>query len=104
MMPPVSVPLTGGTVSARAGVNASIPHTAARLTAPIIRIADSISFGGTIRRIVPDEKNGRGFGPELSAGCCRVALDLVRASRHRPPLKIIRRIAHARPLLIIEKK
>jgi hypothetical protein len=37
--------LNGGTVSARAGVNASIPHAAAKLKAPIIRIADSISFG-----------------------------------------------------------
>src|ERR1700761_7278052 len=84
MIPPVSLPLNGGPGSSRAGVNASIPHTAARLMAPIIRIADSISFGGTIRRIAADEKNGRGLGPELSAGCCRVALDLVRASRHRP--------------------
>jgi hypothetical protein len=43
-MPPVSLPWKGGTVSARAGAQASIPHMATQLAAPIIRIADSISL------------------------------------------------------------
>jgi hypothetical protein len=44
MMPPVSLPRNGGTVSARAGAQASIPHVATRLKAAIIRIADSICW------------------------------------------------------------
>jgi hypothetical protein len=58
MMPPVSLPLNGGTVSARAGAHASIPHTATRLAAPIIRIADSLSLEPTLKRIRRHEKNG----------------------------------------------
>src|ERR1700737_4766292 len=98
-MPPVSLPLNGGTQgnqseplnqgnqSASAGAQASIPHTATKLAAPIIRIADSISLGGgTLKRIARHEKNGRRFNADLSPKCCRVALDLVRASRHRQPV------------------
>ena len=58
MMPPVSLPLNGGTQSARAGAHASIPHTANRLAAPIIRIANSIRLGDTLVRIAGHEKNG----------------------------------------------
>jgi hypothetical protein len=36
--------LKGGTVSAHAGPHTSVPQTAIRLAAPIIRIADSISL------------------------------------------------------------
>src|SRR5260370_13894807 len=85
-MPPVSWPWNGGTRSACAGAHASIPHTATRLAAPIIRIADSISLGGTLKRIARHEKNGRGLGADLLERCCRLALDLVRASRHRQPV------------------
>src|SRR5450756_259462 len=83
MMPPVSLPLNDGTQSACAGAHASIPHIAARLAASIIRIADSISLGTTLVRIGRHEKNGRRPGGDLSAECCRAALDLVGASRHR---------------------
>ena len=38
------IALDGGTLSARAGPHTSIPQTAIRLAAPIIRIADSISL------------------------------------------------------------
>src|SRR6266851_3561848 len=92
-MPPVSLPLNGGTVSnhgsaesARAGAHASTPHMATRHAAPVIRIADSISLANTLKRNHGQEKNSRRFAVDLSAGCCRVALDLVRASRHRPPI------------------
>src|SRR5271170_2688123 len=95
-MPPVSLPLNDGTVSARAGAHASIPHTATRLAAPMIRIADSLWLGDTLGRIARHEKNGGAPGDELKPRCCRVALDPVRASRHRPRTWIIRRIAHAR--------
>src|ERR1700704_2171002 len=91
-MPPVSLPLNGGTVSnhgspesARAGAHASTPHMATRHAAPVIRIADSILLADTLERNHGQEKNGRRLEADLSAGCCRVALDRVRASRHRPP-------------------
>jgi hypothetical protein len=46
MMPPVSLPFMGGTISARAAPHVSIPHTAAaRIAGPIIRIVDSIVAG-----------------------------------------------------------
>src|SRR5271168_4188423 len=99
MMPPVSLPLNGGTVSARAGVNASIPLPATspaanrllatRLLTPIIRIADSISLKGTLKRIRRHEKNGRRFAAGLSAGVAALHLTLsglhgtVPASDHR---------------------
>ena len=64
-MPPVSLPLKGGTQSARAGVLASIPHVvtkqaATRPAAVIIRIADSIGLSVTIECVGGREKNGRG--------------------------------------------
>jgi hypothetical protein len=59
MMPPVSLPLNDGTQSARAGAHASIPQTATRLAAPMIRIADSIRLGDTLERILRHEKNGQ---------------------------------------------
>src|SRR5450755_3670350 len=84
MMPPVSLPLNPGTgQSACAGAHASIPHIATRLRAPIFRIADSIWLGVTLERIARHGKNGPGFDADLSERCCRVALDLIRASRHR---------------------
>src|SRR5882757_10609574 len=74
MMPPVSLPLNGGTQSARAGAHASIPHTATRLTAPIIRIANSIPPKRTLRRIGRHEKNGWRVDGELSAGVAALHL------------------------------
>jgi hypothetical protein len=41
---------------------------------------------GTLKRIAGLGKNGRRFDTELLERCCRVALDLVRASRHRQPV------------------
>src|SRR3954452_11684146 len=87
MMPPVSLPWKGGTWSACAGTHASIPHMATRLAAPIIRIADSIWLAGTLERIGRRGKNGGRFDADLSERCCRLALDLVRASRHRPHIR-----------------
>src|ERR1700722_9786967 len=96
-MPPVSLPLNAGTGSAQAGADASIPHIATRLAAPMIRIANSLWLSDTLRRIWRHEKNGGAPGAELKPRCCRVALDPVRASRHRPNTWITPRIAHARP-------
>src|ERR1700730_12892370 len=76
MMPPVSLPLNGGTQSASAGAHASIPHAATRLKAPIIRIADSISLERTLTRIGRHEKNGRRVDAELSAGVAALHLTL----------------------------
>src|SRR3977135_4080116 len=94
-MPPVSLPLNGGTQgnqsvplnqggqSACAGAHASIPHTATRLATLIIRIADSISLGHP--KAHPSSwKERLAFRRGVIARCCRVALDLVRASRHGP--------------------
>src|SRR5260370_36280708 len=92
-MPTVSLPLNratgshhGSAASALAGAHAQPPHMATRQAAPVIRIADSISLANTLKRNHGQEKNSRRFAVDLSAGCCRVALDLVRASRHRPPI------------------
>jgi hypothetical protein len=60
--------LKGGTVSARAGPHASIPHIAARIAGPIIRIVDSIFAGASVERRCGDEKNGQRVDGELSAG------------------------------------
>ncbi len=56
-MPPVSLPLNGGTVSACAGRHASIPAAATRPAITIFRIADSMSNSGTLERIGKGEKN-----------------------------------------------
>src|SRR5258705_5540540 len=101
-MPPVSLPLKGGTVSARAGVHASIPHMATRLAAPIIRIADSIWLGATLKRIRHYEKNGWRPDAEFLASVAALHLTspgLRGTVRHW----IIRRIAHARSLRTLEK-
>src|ERR1700676_309336 len=103
MIPPVSLPLNRGTQSARAGVNASIPQTATRLAAPIIRIADSISAGRHSRAHPPPWKERLTGGVDLSARCCRAALDLLRASRHRRQAASPGGKAHARPLDLLEK-
>src|ERR1700730_13623252 len=103
MIPPVSLPLKGGTVSARAGAPASIPHIATRQAAPIIRIADSIRLGVTLKGIGPRGKNGGSLVIELAERCGRVALDRARPSRHRLPGWFQRRIPHARPLRTLEK-
>src|SRR4051794_3614848 len=102
MMPPVSLPLNGGTISARAGPNASRPHTAPRIAGPIIRIADSI-FAPTVKRIAGHEKNGRGIAGELSAGVAALHLTCCGLSRHRPRPASVLWIAHARPVLIASK-
>ena len=74
MMPPVSLPLNGGTHWACAGAPASIPHIATRLAAPIIRIANSIWLGRTLKRIGGHEKNGGRPAAELSAGVAALHL------------------------------
>jgi hypothetical protein len=58
----VSLPLIGGTHWACAGADASIPHIATRLAAPIIRIADSIWLRRTLKRIGRRGKNGGSYG------------------------------------------
>src|SRR5665647_3187667 len=86
MMPPVSLPLIGGTHWACAGADASIPHIATRLAAPIIRIADSIWLRRYLKAHRPPWKERRQRRRGLIGRCCRAALDLVRASRHRLPV------------------
>src|ERR1700744_4564900 len=103
MMPPVSLPWKGGTVSARAGAKASIPTETTRLAAHIIRIADSSFVAATLKRIDGRGKNGGGPGCRVTNKCCRVALDLARASRHRPAVGSFPRITHARPVQTSEK-
>src|SRR5436853_7834477 len=83
-MPPVSLAWNGGTEVACAGIPANIPLMATKLAAPMIRIADSIWLGVTLERIGRRAKNGRSFGGDLAQRCCRVALDLIGASLHRP--------------------
>src|SRR5260370_37154128 len=65
-MPPVWWPLTGGTWPARAGAHTSIPHPATRLRTPIIRIANSISPGETLKRNRRHGKNGRRLDAQFS--------------------------------------
>ena len=77
MMPPVSLPLNGGTQSARAGAPASIPQTATRHTAPNIRIADSISLGSSIERGGGREKNDGRLDCGFSTGVAALHLTLL---------------------------
>jgi hypothetical protein len=49
--------LKDGTQSAGAGELASIPQTAKRLAAPMIRIAHSVSLEATLERLGCREKN-----------------------------------------------
>src|SRR5258705_11637194 len=65
-MPPVSLPLNGGTWPARAGSHPISPHTATRLRTPIIRIADSISPGETLKRNRRHGKTGRRLDAQFS--------------------------------------
>src|SRR5262245_43572192 len=83
MMPPVSLPLNGGTQSARAGATDSIPQTATRHAANFLRIADSISPGSNIEGVGAHGKNEPAAGSVVLRRCCRTALDLAGASRHR---------------------
>src|SRR3981189_3818520 len=113
-MPPVSLPLNGGTQgnqsvplnqggqSACAGAHASIPHTATRLATLIIRIADSISLGGILKRIRRPGKNGWRFDAELLPGVAALHLTSSGLPARVGGL-LIRRIAHARPVHIPEK-
>src|SRR5579872_1998813 len=85
MMPPVSLPLNGGTQSARAGANDKRAPEASSAAALMIRIYHSVDFRGTLERIVSQEKQK---SPVLSAvigRCCRAALDLRQPSRHGSP-------------------
>jgi len=68
MMPPVSLPLNGGTVSARAGPPAIAPHIITKAAAVIIRIVVSILFPHTLMGIGAPEKNRFVLGGRLSAG------------------------------------
>src|SRR5262245_27345161 len=95
MMPPVSLPLNGGTgrMSARAGRLASIPETtrlATRPAAAMIRM--SVTPIGLSPVYGAADTVKRTHGPrirsyvQLVAKCCRAALDLPRPSRHGPGL------------------
>src|SRR4051794_31447149 len=95
MMPPVSLPLNGGTQSARAGAQARTPHVASRLKAPIIRIAVSMSCARTLKRQERQEKNAA--GPKQSYRQGVAALHLTSPGLHGTVrANIIRWIAHAR--------
>src|SRR6478736_40999 len=78
MIPPVSLPLNGGTVSACAGAPASIPPMTTRHTAPILRIADSISSEAHHNVRPRLWKEWLRQEADLPVRCCRVALDLPR--------------------------
>src|SRR5512145_866226 len=93
MIPPVSLPLNGGTVSASAGAPASIAppmtnrHTT-RPRAPILRIADSISSEAHHNAHNRPWKEWLRQEADLPVRCCRLALDLVGASRHRSTVSL----------------
>src|SRR3569623_1064849 len=107
MMPPVSLPLKGGTISARADWLTVIPETtrlARRPAAAMIRIhVTPIGWPPVYGAGMEEERTEalptRGCG-QLLAMCCRAALDLPRPSRHRPTHRktLAVRIDHARPL------
>src|SRR6478735_4115310 len=101
MIPPVSLPLNGGTVSACAGAPASIPPIATRHTAPNLRIADSISSEAHHNVRQPPWKEWLRQEVELPVRCCRVALDLVGASRHRSHVSLPAD-SHAQPVHFLE--
>src|SRR4029453_8693459 len=109
MMPPVSLPLNGGTGrrSARADWLASSPETTKPATKPaaaMVRIP--VPPIGWRQFTVParpwKERKGRlpRHHAQLVGKCCRAALDLPRPSRHRQSLSDHAVwIAHARPLV-----
>src|SRR5262245_51445045 len=84
MMPPVSLPLKREIQSARPGADTSIPGRTSKVAATILRIADSIPAGGILRGLPSQKKGARPSRNDLRGECCRVALDPVGASRHRP--------------------
>src|SRR5665647_1718431 len=95
MMPPVSLPLNGGTVSACAAAQAIRAHTRARPAARIVRIAISIPVATTVERIGGDEKNAGPAGAGLLAGVA--APHLTSQGLHGTVhSKQIRRTLHAR--------
>ena len=105
-MPPVSLPLNGGTVIGlrRHGTPAS-RRPQPGPPPPIFRIADSICIGGTLERIAKPMKRTRRPGDKRTLRrCCRAALDLpgLRGTV-RGLNQTVRRIAHARPLEILEE-
>src|SRR3954447_8263957 len=101
-MPPVSLPLNGGTQSAFAGPHATMAEKATRLAARIIRIRkNSFWVQLTLERIARHEKNASPCCNVVAAKCCRVALDFVRASRHGSALVPLAE-SHARPFRIVE--
>src|SRR6476661_2359201 len=103
MIPPVSLPLNGGTQSARAGAPPSIPQIATRPATRILRIADSLSLDRTIKGAGGHEKNGRWGRCRLVRQCCRAALDLARASRHRLILPLSRGFPMRNSLMVSKK-
>src|SRR5258705_10739442 len=86
-MPPVSLPLNGGTWPARAGGHTSIPHPATRLRTPIIRIANSIAPGETLKRNRRHGKDGRRLDAQFSPSVAALHLTscVCRYSSRRRP-------------------
>src|SRR5947209_13454607 len=68
MMPPVSLPLNGGTHWACAGMDASIPQIATRLAATIFRITDSISASAPSSALQALKRTARPDDAELWQG------------------------------------
>src|ERR1700739_621626 len=86
MIPPVSLPLTGGTQSARAGTDASATPAAIRTAALMIRMVRSVSLLiVTLECLTRREKNASEGQDRLIGRCCRAALDLGGGSRHGSP-------------------
>jgi hypothetical protein len=78
MMPPVSLPLNAGTMSARAGAHDSMAPEAIRTAALMIRIAYSVYLDATLKRIRRREKRARPRETELLAGVAALHLTLKR--------------------------
>src|ERR1700733_191676 len=78
MMPPVSLPLNAGTMSARAGTHENMVAAAIRTAALVIRIAYSVYLNSTLERIGSREKRANPQEADLLAGVAVLHLTLGR--------------------------
>ena len=84
-MPPVSLPLNGRHgVGPRRSARQHSAHRDRQDRRPNHSHRRLHLCGGSLERVGGDEKNGRRARCGVIGRCCRAALDLARASRHRP--------------------
>src|SRR4051812_36004466 len=102
MIPPVSLPLTGGTQSARADPQTSTPIIAVSKAAPSNRIVISIVASRTLERQAGHEKNGKPADLDLRLGVAAPHLTLF-GLRGTVTVSDHRRISHAQPHHILEE-